>query len=486
MVSTNSYITKLKNINLLSGLLTGEMSFQNGLNIISGENGTGKSKLLNQIKNGEKEFSNTTTSRIVIFNPKRNADKQNLEHFANKLQKQGLNSKKINESLRQQTFTDANFSPYPAFGELFMVGYEDKARNNTGTISYSDAIKNLAEEFNVILKQVFPSYEILASWVGGNPEINFKKNGSTVFPMEGLSCGESEVFSLIFNVYANRDSQDIYLIDEPEIHLNWSLEEGLFNFLDWFCNKYNKQIIVTTHSRMIFQDRFLKKSQFLIWKDAKIAIDNKISKEISDKIAGDSIKIISALELYQQTFFVEDEAHVKVITELAKATGKDFGVVKLGNCSAVQSFCKAAQKEKIQNALFLVDGDNQNPPQDLKDVSTFIHLKKYCIQNYFLDTFILSEISDPKNNETQIKQTIKDCIIFLNSDNKILVFKKLAEVAEIPNEVLDTFDASKIIESLATKIGLTNFETLAEKFIEKVKEKSTLNMIFDEILSKVN
>ena len=86
----------------------------------------------------------------------------------------------------------------------------------------------------------------------------------------------------------------------------------------------------------------------------------------------------------------------------------------------------------------------------------------------------------------QIKQTIKDCIIFLNSDNKILVFKKLAEVAEIPNEVLDTFDASKIIESLATKIGLTNFETLAEKFIEKVKEKSTLNMIFDEILSKVN
>ena len=132
----------------------------------------------------------------------------------------------------------------------------------------------------------------------------------------------------------------------------------MFNFLDWFCSEYNKQIIVTTHSRMIFQDRFLKKSQFLIWENAKIVIGKKISKEISDKIAGDSIKIISALELHKQTFFVEDEAHIKVILELAKATSKDLGAIKLGNCSAVQGFCKAAQKEQIQNVYFLVDGDN--------------------------------------------------------------------------------------------------------------------------------
>ena len=117
--------------------------------------------------------------------------------------------------------------------------------------------------------------------------------------------------------------------------------------------------------------------------------------------------------------------------ELAKATSKDLGAIKLGNCSAVQGFCKAAQKEQIQNVYFLVDGDNQNTPQDLKDVSNFIHLKKYCIQNYFLDISILSEISNPKIDEAGIKQKIRESITSLNSDSKILVFKKLAELKDI-------------------------------------------------------
>ena len=81
MSNANPYIIKLKNINLLSGLLIGEMSFQNGLNIVSGENGTGKTKLLQLIKMGTKEYANSNTNRIVIFNPKRNAEKQNLDYF---------------------------------------------------------------------------------------------------------------------------------------------------------------------------------------------------------------------------------------------------------------------------------------------------------------------------------------------------------------------------------------------------------------------
>lgn len=484
MPSTNPYITKLKSINLLNGMLTGEMDFKNGLNIISGENGTGKTKLLQLIKTGTKEYANGTPDKLVIFNPKRNAEKQNLEHFANKLRSQNLDSKKINDTLNQQNINDASFLSYPSFGELFIISYEAVMDAGDGSVPKKTAIETIKNEFNLVLEKVFPAYKILAEWKDGKLQFQIQKNGNNAFPVEGLSCGESEALSLIFNIYANRETQDIYLIDEPEIHLNWSLEEGLFNFLDWFCTEYNKQIIVATHSRMIFQDKFLEKTQFLVWKDSKIVIDNKISKAISDKIAGDSIKIISSLELHKQTFFVEDEAHEKVITELAKATDKDFGAIKLGNCSAVESFCRAAQKEKINNAFFLVDGDNQNPPKDLKDVSDFIHLKKYCIQNYFLETSILSEISTSQIDETQIKQKIKESIAELNSDSKILVFKKMAELTDIPDEVMDTFDASKIMDNLASKLGLTNFETLTEKFIERAKEKDSLNTIFAEILTK--
>lgn len=495
-MSKNSHLSKLLNINLLNGLFTGEMDFKNGLNIISGENGTGKTKLLQQIKgpvkfpgspktkSAIKKFTGSNTDRIVIFNPKRNAEKQKLEHFANKLKREGLDSDKIIHTLNEKNINDATFLPYPSLGELFILSYEALTKKDDGSISNKDAIDKIKSNFNLVLEKVFPAYKILSEWKNGKLQFQVQKNGNNPFPVEGLSCGESEALSLMFNIYASRDIQDIYLIDEPEVHLNWSLEEGMFNFLEWFCNEYGKQIIVATHSRMIFQERFLQKTQFLIWKDGKINVDSKISKEISDKIAGDSIKIISALDLHEQTFFVEDDAHVKVIKELSKVTEKDLGAIKLGGSSAVCSFCRAAEAGNIQNAYFLVDGDNQGAPKDLKNNSNYIHLQKYCIQNYLLDTSILSEIS--KIDCSQIKQKIKKCITDLSCDSKTLVFKKLAEVTEIPDAVLDTFDASKIIDSLAIQIGLTNFRTLVEKFIAKAKEKGNLETIFGEILSKVD
>jgi len=45
---------------------------------------------------------------------------------------------------------------------------------------------------------------------------------------------------LIFALFYGKDLVQVYLIDEPEIHLNWQLEEKLFEFLNWFSNEYKK------------------------------------------------------------------------------------------------------------------------------------------------------------------------------------------------------------------------------------------------------
>jgi len=42
------------------------------------------------------------------------------------------------------------------------------------------------------------------------------------------------------------------------------------------------------------------------------------------------------------------------------------------------------------------------------------------------------------------------------------------------------------MDTLINKIGLKNFNTLVEKFIDKAKEKNILNTIFAEILLKLN
>ncbi len=71
----------------------------------------------------------------------------------------------------------------------------------------------------------------------GAPRINMSKNRNVEFPIEALSMGEQEVLSLILSVNTSRENVDVYLIDEPEVHLNWHLEERLFAFLDDFCTK---------------------------------------------------------------------------------------------------------------------------------------------------------------------------------------------------------------------------------------------------------
>ncbi len=70
------------------------------------------------------------------------------------------------------------------------------------------------------------------------------------------------MIALMCALIYSKNSAETFLIDEPEIHLNWSLEEKLFEFFDWFCSTFERQIIVVTHSRVIFLEKYEGKRQF--------------------------------------------------------------------------------------------------------------------------------------------------------------------------------------------------------------------------------
>ena len=199
-------------VNLFEGVFNQTITFSKGLNIISGENGTGKTQLLKWIKDNKNSvfFKNQQTDRVVVFNPKRNAEKKKIELFAQALTQGGIDKNKVNQTLTSSKFNDASFLSYRSFGELFIISYEEL--NRKGNITLTDAIKKTKEAFNTILAKVFENYRITAEWNDGNPNIKIQKNNETLVPIEGLSCGESEVLSLIFNIYVNKDVQDVFLI----------------------------------------------------------------------------------------------------------------------------------------------------------------------------------------------------------------------------------------------------------------------------------
>ena len=66
--------------------------------------------------------------------------------------------------------------------------------------------------------------------------------------LEMLSSGEKNILCLFLEIIFFGKGNSIFLIDEPEtsLHLEW--QSNLVNCLLEICNKYDNQIIITTHS----------------------------------------------------------------------------------------------------------------------------------------------------------------------------------------------------------------------------------------------
>ncbi len=483
MSNTNPHIQSIF-VNLFNGIFNAEIKFNNGLNILSGENGTGKTMVIQQLKSGgnKKFFNDITTDKIVVFNPLRNAEKRTQEQILQRLRSQDLNIKKINDALKGYVINDWQLTTYYSFGEVFVLAYEDLI--DSGGITKDNAVKETSDGFNKILKQVFPQYEIVAEWKDKQLNISVKKQENILVPIQSLSRGESEVFALIFNIYANRDQEDIFLIDEPELHLNWDLERGLFRFLDLFCEEYKKQIIVATHSRVIFEGEFLPKTQFFVWENGYITVKDKPTDEIRQKIAGDALQLVTAFDINKAVFYVEDEPQKKVLEFLKNHFSKDFSIFVVNGRPNVQNLCRYLTNEGYKNAYFLADGDNQGIPKELEKNNQYIQLKKYSIENYFLNFTILAKTTN--KTEEDIKNAIKEAIKTSPEDQHTKSFKSLAEVSDIPDEVLDTYNAKKIIEVVSQSLNLNSGSNLMDKFLEKCKEENEIEEIFREIISAIN
>lgn len=482
MDKTNSYIESIS-VNLFNGVFNSEIKFKNGLNLISGENGTGKTQLIKQLKSSEdrKFFSDILTNRIVVFNPLRNAEKKTQEEIVQKLRSQDMSIKKINEALKGYAINDSELTHYNSFGEVFVLAYEDLI--DSRRISKEKAIQKTSEEFNKILKQVFPQYEIIGEWRDKKLHLEVKKQEGFMIPIQSLSRGESEVFALLFNIYANRNDEDIFLIDEPELHLNWDLERGLFKFLNWFCKKFKKQIIAATHSRVVFEPEFIPKTQFLVWENGQIVVKNKPTDSIKEKIGGDALQLVTALDINKVVFYVEDKTQKQVVEFLGDYFSKDLAVFKVDGRSNVQNLCRYLTNEGYKNAYFLLDGDNQGIPKEFVGNNQYTQLHKYCIENYFLDYSILASISG--KTEKNVKKIVRKIIKNGQEDSHTKVFKKLAEIADIANEILDTYDASKIIGQLAKSLGLKSDKDLVEKFLKKCKAENKIDEKLSEIAEKI-
>ena len=88
----------------------------------------------------------------------------------------------------------------------------------------------------------------------GQGTLFFKKvDHPTEFEFNVLSSGEKEVVDILLDLYLRQDEykDTIFLIDEPELHINTSIQKKLFIEINKMVGQ-NCQIWVATHSIGVF------------------------------------------------------------------------------------------------------------------------------------------------------------------------------------------------------------------------------------------
>ena len=487
---------KSVNINLFGNDIFNEkIDLKRGLNIISGVNGTGKTEFIKKLKAGNDVLLfndtvvNSSTLPIFAISPKRMVDSKTIEAIAQEYKTKNKSKKQWEAFIKNLQIKSSGFDPYPPFPELFVQTYEDKVDTESKTKPV--AVKETKDDFNKVLQMVFPNYKIIAEWIvdkslnQGRLALGVQKFDLEPLNHEQLSTGEREVLALIFSIYSAKDYEDIILIDEPEIHLNWNLERGLFLFLEWFCESFHKQIIVTTHSRIIFDNKFLNKVLYFVWRKKRIKIENDLPENEKSQIAGEAIQTLSLVfSPSSKTFIVEDRAHETIVSAIANTLKKKVEIVVANGKANVEMFYELSKKQSWRNIFFLVDGDNQGVKYIEKN---FIQLKKYCVQNYFLNIEVLAAISGRTKDE--VKNTVMESLKKLPDSNNYLPFKKLSELTDInrfPFEMLDALDADRIIKEVFFALGLgKDFDKVSKAYINKSKDISKLKEIFSEITNKL-
>lgn len=187
------------------------------------------------------------------------------------------------------------------------------------------------------------------------------------------------------------------------------------------------------------------------------------------------------------TFVVEDDAHEKIVLEIAKCFQKDIEIAQAGNSSNVKSLFQVARSQgELDFVYFLVDGDNQRPDKELINEVHFFHLEKYCIENYLLDFEVCALISGKSKNT--VKQVLLEAI---QSKSRDLLNSKLGEalirrlaVSDIKPTLLSDMDASKFTEEFIRKLGFSNKNRFLEKYVKYCHQTSRLARVFPATLVK--
>lgn len=242
-----------------------------GVNIVVGQNGFGKSTMLNLIravlmkddkfvKQLKAKVSIKTTVGEMAFDGKQMVHTPAFGGY------DGLTS-----FYYVNTF-DVPASKKSSLSQLGLTLDQVLYQRNPDVFSFSDYRLGMLKDLRSALakqERIDKFFELINSLfvnTGKTIEIDDKnrvifRKGDMTIEMERLSAGEKQILLLLFTLFLMEDKPTVLLLDEPEISLHIEWQDRLISLMNDL--NPNCQIIMTTHSPNIFADGWEDKLTFI-------------------------------------------------------------------------------------------------------------------------------------------------------------------------------------------------------------------------------
>ena len=264
----------------------------------------------------------------------------------------------------------------------------------------------LSETLQELFHRFFPgkSFQGVTANDQGELEFSVTVQGSDKHDINELSSGEKEILFGYLRLRNNAQRQSIILLDEPELHLNPKLIQGLPQFYEKYVGiDLDNQIWTVTHS-----DAFLREAiasggtKVLHMREAtpSLAGHNQI-QEISGRREEENaiLELIGDIAGYRPGGKIvvfegeESEFDKRMTAKLFPVFDRKMNFVSGGGKSTVRRLHQAldSQSDRKRMTFSIVDRDDA-PQEDADECRGMYTWDVYHIENYLLEPGIILDV----------------------------------------------------------------------------------------------
>jgi len=378
------------------------------------------------------------------------------------------------------------------------------AREAHGENVSGEKSQSLVDTIKEMFKTFFPGKSFLGVRPTKNGELTFDvQTAAGTHDLNELSSGEKEMIYGYLRIKNEAPKNSIIMMDEPELHLNPRLTEGLPDFYHRHIGKsLNNQLWLVTHSDSILRQS-VSHHDFSVYHMQPAGyfngIDQAIKIEADDELEQAVIQLVGDLPTYTptaKTIFVEGggntEFDASLIKDLFPDISKRLNIISAGNKRKVRLIHgimeKMAQSGRfpISNRYFSITDRDDDGDIELVESQSF-RWDRYHIENYLLESsFIRAAMVDIKiqgsanlsdnDIEAMLSQCARETLpSLIKHEVSLTVRRRLADITKIRLAGDDRAEASVMHNRVAE----------AERLLRQSVENELSEHSLHEMIKKI-